>query len=341
VIGEFGVEFCDIGRNESLQAQMLHEGLEVASRLGFSQLINWGLWDYGPNPANCGSKWGLGFSADAPRDSYGIMSDWGSSLRGGDFEVNAGGFTSGAPSGASTLRRMGPYNFDAATNDYFLRHESTESVSWVCSAAFPVSGAALAIAGYLRATGAVTLAVHTKTGAGWSYAVNASIPTLRLPSGPWAWRQIQSLADGKTLPLPAGATEAIVCFVSDRGTSSGGVTYVDLDAIAAAGVPGQSTHSLPATQQCGAANPAQRGLCHPSTSGVRCASDQGSPTGFSWQPDASCRTDPPRPGWWRAALGLYYFDGRWTCRARAGLNPQPVQGNHEPKTRYEEMFECQ
>ncbi len=288
-VGEFGVEFCDVGRDERRQAQLLSEGLNEASRLGFARFFNWGLWDYGPNPANCGSKWGLGFSASAPRDAYGVASEWRSALSGGDFEAHANGWVSGSAAGSTPPTRLGPWPADAATNDWYLRHQSSSPTSWLCSPAFPVGGNALAVAGYIRSTGAVTMSIHTRTPQGWSFEQNLPTPSLQLADGPWGWKSISKLTDGQVLALRPGSTEAILCFVAQRDTSTY-PTYIDVDALSASGIHGATVQVPPVSDvvQCGGANVSQRGECHPVESQKRCAPEARSATGYAWTADESC-----------------------------------------------------
>jgi hypothetical protein len=231
-MGEFGVEYCDVGRDERRQAELLQAGLQTASALGFSRFFNWGLWDYGPNPANCGSKWGLGFSAESPRNAYGVMAEWASALRGGDFENEVFGWSSGSSGVNVKPLRVGPYRADSAVGNFYLRHTSNQPTSWLCSAPFAVSGNQLAVAGYIRSVGPLSIQVHSLTKAGWSFATGAPTPALALSDAPWAWRQIQTVVDGQTLPLSPDTSEVIVCFVSERDTSRYS-TVLDVDALSA------------------------------------------------------------------------------------------------------------
>jgi hypothetical protein len=288
-VGEFGVEFCVVGRDERTQASYVSWGLNEANRLGFARLFNWGLWDYGPNQANCGSKWGLGFSAEAPRDAYGVMSEWASDLRQGDFEQSLAGWSDGAAGpGTNTLSRMGPYSPEAATGDWYLRHASTAATNWVCSSPFAVNGNYLAVAGYVRAAGPLTMAVHTKTPQGWTYATGVPAASLSLADGPWVWRSVSGVLDGKMLPLRPATSEAILCFVSSR-SAGGSSTYIDLDALSATGIEATAPSiGVAPFVQCGGANVLQRGACHPSEVARRCAKEPRSPTGFAWANDDSC-----------------------------------------------------
>lgn len=60
------------------------------------------------------------------------------------------------------------------------------------------------------------------------------------------------------------------------------------DGTIGSGDEGDGVREALAFQQCGAANPAQQGQCHPSRNGLRCAPSAASVTGFAWTKDLTC-----------------------------------------------------
>jgi hypothetical protein len=230
VIGEFGAELCENGGDETIQAQAFASALDQADRSGVDLFLNWGLWDY--NDRGCpGSSghWGLGYTADRPRNSMGRLVERQSALPGGNFETDLSGFTAGGT--AASLIHGGPSRADAATNQRYLRlYSSAPGTSYACSRAFALEGSRVAVSAYLRSTSTrLAVAMHYLDAQGWSYQPGRAAVTVAVPGpGAWAWRNVQSLTGGTLHTVPVGSQQAIVCFIMD---GAGSTNYLDVDAL--------------------------------------------------------------------------------------------------------------
>jgi hypothetical protein len=232
VIGEFGVELCANGGDETVQAQAFASALEQADRAGVDLLLNWGLWDY--NDRGCpdsGGHWGLGYSPDRPRNSMGRLVERQSAVPGGNFENGLAGFSAGG-SAPAQLVHGGPSRADAATNQRYLRLQaSAPGTYYTCSPPFALDGARVAVSAYLRSTSTqLSVAMHYRDAQGhWSYEPGGAPVTVAAANpGGWAWHNVQSLTGGTLHNVPSGSTEAVVCFLMQ---AAGAPAYLDVDAL--------------------------------------------------------------------------------------------------------------
>jgi hypothetical protein len=234
VIGEFGVELCDNGGDENVQAQRVMESLDHATSAGVDLLVNWTLWDYVSRACvssdNRDGHWGLGYGPDQPRNVMGRIVERQSALPGGDFETGTSGFTAGGGAGVG-LVHGGPNRSDAATNQHYLRISSSgPGTYYACSPTFPIAGTRVATSAYVRSTStSLALQLHYRDANGWTYETGRAPIDLRITgSATWGWRNIQSLLGGRVQEVPSGTTSAIACFVMD---ASAGPAYLDIDTV--------------------------------------------------------------------------------------------------------------
>jgi hypothetical protein len=232
VIGEFGVELCDNGGDETVQAQAFAAALDQADRAGVELLLNWGLWDY--NDRGCpGSSghWGLGYNVDRPRNSMGRLVERQSALPGGNFETGLAGFNAGG-TGPVQLIQGGPSRADAATNQRYLRVQAAApGTYYACSPPFELAGSRVAVSAYLRSTSTqLSVGMHYRDAQGrWSYEPGGTAVTVQVPNpGGWGWRNVQSLTGGTLHQVPAGSTQAVACFLMQ---AAGAPAYLDVDAV--------------------------------------------------------------------------------------------------------------
>jgi hypothetical protein len=167
---------------------------------------------------------------------FGPVTERRSLLPGGDFETSTGGWSGGGTGTAFEVVRGGPgEGFGGApVNEYYLRLTVTDAGTyWFCSPAFSVSGARLAVTGYVRSSATrVVMDVHYRDALGWSHDTGRSslVVELTVPGG-WLPHHVQSLAGGFAFDLPAGTNQAILCF--NTVTAGAGPSYIDIDAIGA------------------------------------------------------------------------------------------------------------
>lgn len=234
VVGEFGVELCDNGGDEAVQADRVMTGLDQASAAGVDLLVNWTLWDYVAGGCvaadNRDGHWGLGYSPDQPRDVMGRIVERQSALPGGDFEGGVSGFTAGGAAGVG-LVHGGPDRADAATGQRYLRLAGGgPGTYYTCSPAFPIEGTRVATSAYIRSTStSLSLQLHYRDSGGWTYETGRAPINMPITgTGAWDWRNIQSLLGGRVHDVPAGTTAGIACFVMDARAAP---AYLDIDAV--------------------------------------------------------------------------------------------------------------
>ncbi len=239
LIGEIGGIWCENGMDEDLQRNTVDGLLDQAASASAVAVLHWMLWDYAPGET-CGDadaeRIGLGFTPDSPRDVLGRVTVRNSLLAGGDFEVSTSGWAGGGTGTAFEVVRGGPAEGfgGAPVNQYYLRLTITGAGTyWFCSPAFAVSGAHLAVTGYVRSSAAqVILDLHYRDALGWSHATGrpSLSTTLDVPAG-WLPRHVQSLTGGHAFALPPGTDQVTLCFATV--TTGAGPTYIDIDAVGA------------------------------------------------------------------------------------------------------------
>jgi hypothetical protein len=153
-----------------------------------------------------------------------------SALPGGNFETSVSGFSAGG-AGAAVLVHGGPSRADAATNQRYLRLQtSAPGAAYTCSPEFPLQGTRVAVSAYLRSTSrSLSATLHYLDARGWSYQSGRSSPTIAVPgTGAWGWNNVQSLTGGTLITVPAGSQKGILCFLMN---GSGATNYLDVDAL--------------------------------------------------------------------------------------------------------------
>ncbi len=240
-LGEFGAKYCQYG--EYFQSSNVLNMLNSAGSMGVEIGFNWGLWDYDAT-LSCttdSSRFGIGFSANAPRDHMGVLAERAGPLTNGNFESNANGWFSGGETGSVSFYRMGPDSSlpgGAATGSYWGRVEITApGHHWGCVSWMPVSGAKLVPGAYLRFNiSSIYLDLHYHQSNGDTGLLSWKQVSL----GAWEMKHIQNLPDASTgtvepffYSLPTGTDSVFFCFAgtAPADASPWNKYYIDFDTV--------------------------------------------------------------------------------------------------------------